>query len=116
MNYRHFNTDTIISIIGDKKPIIKKLVREIIDGSERNSTLLKENYALKNWNSLRGNAHFLKSNFRYLGNQRMVEILKKIELNSPDVNKRHELPSLVNEFNSEYPLVINELNEYLNNL
>jgi len=116
MNYQHINLSSIQTLIGNKPPLIKQILHEILLGSERNTLLLIENFRSENWNSLKGNAHFLKSNFRYLGNQKMVDILRKIELNSPDESKRSEIPSLVQEYELEYTQVILELKDYLQRL
>lgn len=112
----NFKIETLINIIGSDEKVMQSLLEDLVKGSDKTFAQMVENFDKKNWNSLRNNAHFLKSNFRYLGNQQLMNVLKAIELNSPDESKRDSIIGLMHEFESGYPIVMNEVKEYINYL
>lgn len=112
----HFKIETLTNIIGSDPKVLVNLLEEIVKGSERIFEQLNANFESESWKSLKNNAHFLKSNFRYLGNTDMMNLLKNIELFASDDVKRTEIPKLIQEFNASFPSIINEVKEYLQQL
>lgn len=109
----HFNPEALEKIIGKDKAITRTLLEDLVKGSEKTFALLQENYKGEMWNSVRGNAHFLKSNFRYLGNQRMVELLRSVENFALDESKRKDIRELMVEFEQVFPDVMKEVKSYI---
>mgnify|MGYP002783942473 CR=1 FL=1 len=114
METKYFNIEALTSLIGNDKTMLTGMLENIVSGALKKFEEFNQNYDKQDWNLVRDNAHFLKSNFRYLGNPRMSTILKTIEMNSHDAEKRTEVAELMKEFNDNFPLVIKEVKAYLN--
>ncbi|MDX2194863.1 MAG: hypothetical protein NW207_00465 [Cytophagales bacterium] len=113
MNPKTFDPKAIKDLLGHSNELIIKVYEEIDKGSWPVYEKLIHNYENQNWSSLKANAHFLKSNFRYLGNLEMFNILKTIENISLDETKRVEIPILMDKFSASFAQIMSELKEYL---
>lgn len=109
----HFKIETLTNIIGTNPVVLISLVEELLKGSEKTTLQLQENIELGNWNAVKNNAHFLKSNFRYIGCANLSELLKTIEHHAPIESKRLEIPELMNQFNLSFGLVMADLKAFL---
>jgi HPt (histidine-containing phosphotransfer) domain-containing protein len=112
----HFKINSITDIVGTDPKVILRLLDELVKGCETKYASINTNFEKQAWNSVKNNAHFLKSNFRYLGNVEMMNILRNIELMAPDESKRNEVSMLVQQFNARFHNVLNEVKAYIQQL
>lgn len=113
---KYFKIESLTNILGNNPVVIIKLLEELIKGCEKNYNILNNNHIEKKWNLLKNNAHFLKSNFRYLGCQEVTTNLKEIELlagNETSLIDENKISNLILNFNSNFPKILNEVKDYL---
>lgn len=113
MELKHINLLPISKLIGHNESVLISLLEDIIKGSERKFADLNQSLKDENWNLIKGNAHFLKSNFRHLGHVTFTELLKKIEDNSMIENNRDEVKGFLSTFISGFDTVMEEVKAYL---
>jgi HPt (histidine-containing phosphotransfer) domain-containing protein len=116
MEPKYFDPEALYSLLGDDKATILKMLENILIGVGRKSNTLNANLALQDWVLMKGDAHFLKSNFRYLGAKEMAAVLKEIEHNSLEEGDRSVIPALVAQFYQDFPAIIKEVEEYISYL
>lgn len=116
METRYFDPETLFSLLGDDKGTVIKMLENIIINALKRYDTLNTDFTKEDWSSLKSDAHYLKSNFRYLGCSELTALLKNIEFWSMDHDKRAEIKVLVKEFNENFPLVIKEVEDYVNYL
>lgn len=112
----HFDPDALFNLLGDDKPTIVKMLENIVIGASKKFDALHTDLAAQNWDLVKGDAHFLKSNFRYLGATDMAALLKEIEISAIEPEKRASIPAMVTKFSSVFPSVMQEVTEYVNYL
>lgn len=114
MEPKYFDPEALFSLLGDNKATIIKMLEHILKGASKKHLTFRENVVLKDWPIVKGEAHFLKSNFRYLGAKDMANLLKQVEhLALEDDADKTEIQPLVDKFYDQYPIIINEVEEYL---
>lgn len=113
---KYIKIETLTAIIGKDPSVILSLLEEIIKGSERVFPQMQINLEAQNWASLKNNAHFLKSNFRYMGCTEIATLLKNIETFAMDESKRPQINMLFQEFTLIFPQIINEINAFIHHL
>jgi len=75
-------------MVGD--PInYQKILKELIISTIANTEKMYINFYDKNWKGIKLAAHTLKSNAKYIGNEELISILKKIEFES-EVERNYE--------------------------
>lgn len=113
---QYIKIEYLTAIIGNDNKVILSLLDEILKGSERTFPQMQTNLEAENWASLKNNAHFLKSNFRYLGCSQVATMLKNIETFAMDESKRPEISILFKEFTIIFPKIINEIKNLIQHL
>jgi len=113
MEPKYFDPDALYNLLGDDKNTIIKMLENILKGAARKHESLNANLELEDWNLVKGDAHFLKSNFRYLGASEMSSLLKKIEIIAMEEGDKTTIPAMVLEFNQNYPVIIKEVGDYI---
>jgi HPt (histidine-containing phosphotransfer) domain-containing protein len=114
MTPKFFDPEALYSLLGDNKDTIAKMLENILKGAARKHATLQSNVDLKDWPIVKGDAHFLKSNFRYLGAKEMASLLKEIEhIAIEDDADKSKIPSLTATFYQNYPAIIEEVGQYL---
>jgi len=113
MEPKYFDPDALYNLLGDDKNTIIKMLENILKGAARKFEALNSNLKLQDWELVKGDAHFLKSNFRYLGANEMSSLLKKVEITAMEEGDKSPIPAMVEEFNQNYPIIIKEVEEYI---
>lgn len=114
METKYFSIDTLINLIGEDPTMLIDMLQNIVKGTFEKYKLINEHFSACQWSLVKDNAHSLKSNLRYLGNQNMTLLMKTIELNILDDSKRIEMQEMMDDFNSTLPNIIKEVEEYVN--
>ncbi|MFN0048020.1 MAG: Hpt domain-containing protein [Cytophagales bacterium] len=113
MEPKYFDPEALYSLLGDDKATILKMLENILIGVDKKSHTLNANLAVQDWALMKGDSHFLKSNFRYLGAKDMTAILKEIEHNSLEEGDRSVIPALVEKFYRDFPAIVEEVEQYI---
>ncbi len=113
METQYFDPDALYNLLGNDKNVILKMLENILIGAGKKYDAFMIDLQNEDWKLITGDAHFLKSNFRYLGVPRMAALLKDVEIFSGDEEKRSLIPPLVEEFKLNFPVVMEEVRAYV---
>lgn len=113
METKYIDLGPISKLISNNNVVLLALLQDLIKGSRAKHSDLMRNIAEGNWNSVKGNAHFLKSNFRHLGSQKYVTILKFIEDNALKESQHDVIQAHILDFNINFEPIMSEVEEYI---
>lgn len=113
METKYIDLTSITKLISNNNVVLLELLQDLIKGSCLKHDEMIKNLKDENWNAIRGNAHFLKSNFRYLGNVQYTEILRSIENNANNENHREIVKEQILDFNNNFEIIMKEVSDYI---
>ncbi len=115
-SYKHINLEYMEMMSeGDasmKMVMIEMLMEELPQEIDKMSALTTEG----NWSELMSVSHKMKSTLAFVGNDKMTEANKQIELLSKDAKDTATIPSLMEELQADCPNVLAELQQEMNTL
>lgn len=113
METKYIDLGPISKLISNNNVVLLALLQDLIKGSRAKHQDLVRNLNEGSWNSIKGNAHFLKSNFRHLGNTKYAEMLKSIEENALIENQHEKVRTQILDFDSNFETIMNEVEAYI---
>ena len=101
---------------GGQSDKMTKYIRMFLTGAPQNISQMELHALSKDWAGVYQTAHSLKPQLGYFGAKESEELLKQIERLSSNQTDIEKIPSMIQEFRSQFEKINSELEKELNTL
>lgn len=118
MEATHFNLDltNLVAVTNGDPGFIREILELIEQQSPPTRELMNNSYEVGDYKTLGAAAHKFKSSVAYLGNEKLVELTKRIELTATQTQDKQELFQLMAEFHAIYGELMSRIGQELDRL
>jgi HPt (histidine-containing phosphotransfer) domain-containing protein len=111
----HVDLSYLVKIAGGNHQFVSAVINSFIEITPLYVQDVRHQCETKNWPGLQASAHRFKSAVKYLGMNKMAQIIETIEANATEAADQSRLLELIAAVNANYLAVITELKHILNN-